>query len=91
MIRQAVENRLPFDITLDCRLPDILFPETVRAAGQVCSVTVHPTPYTLNPTPYALHSTPCTLRPTPYTLHPTPYTLHPTPYTLHTNPETLVS
>jgi hypothetical protein len=40
MIRQAVENRLPFDIKLDCRLPDIVFPETVCAAGQATSAAI---------------------------------------------------
>ena len=35
-----MENRLPFDIKLDCRLPDIVFPETVAAAGHATSAAI---------------------------------------------------
>ena len=31
VIREAVERRLPFDIRLDCRLPDVVLLESVRA------------------------------------------------------------
>lgn len=33
MIQQAVEHRLPFDIQLDVKLPDIVIPETVCASA----------------------------------------------------------
>ena len=37
MIQEAVEHRLPFDIHLDVKLPDVMIPETVVAAAAAAS------------------------------------------------------